>query len=424
MKNKKISLEKILLAKELFWEIIPTTPLVYSQRLSKKYDAEIFLKREDLNVVRSYKIRWAYYTINSLTDKEKKRWVVCASAWNHAQGFAFSCNKLKIKGTVFMPLTTLEQKVYKTKQFWWKYLDVVLIWDNFDEALKNAKEFEKKNKAVFIHPFDDERIIIWQATIWLEIYKQFEEKRLKSWQTEPDFIVCPVWWWWVISGLISVSELQKKKTKIIWSEPLWACSMKKSIECWENSTLSYIDVFVDWAAVWRVWDLNYEICNKYWLEIISCPENRVCSSILEYLKEDWIVTEPAWALSTDALKDLKDRIKGKTVVLIISWWNFDFERLPELKERSLKFEWLKKYFLINFPQRPWALKEFLNCLWDWDDIERFEYLKKSAKATAPVFIGIKTDNKNNWKNIEGKMTKMWFKYNDVTNDDLYFNLLV
>jgi len=391
---KSINLESIKKAKEIFWDFIQTTPLQYSHRLSKKYNAEIYLKREDLNQVRSYKIRWAFYVINSLSEKDKNKWVVCASAGNHAQWFAVSCNKLKIKWTVFMPVTTPEQKVYKTKQFW------------------------------FIHPFDDERIIIGQATIWLEIFKQFEDKKLKTWITEPDYIICPIWWGWVISGLISYTKLDNKKTKIIGAEPLWACSMKNSIECKVNTSLDSIDVFVDWAAVWRVWDINYEICNNYKLEIISCPENRISSTILEYLKEDGIVTEPAWALSTDALKDLKEKIEWKTIVLIISWGNFDFERLPELKERSLKYEWLKKYFLVNFPQRPGALKQFLECLWKDDDIERFEYLKKSAKNTAPVFIWIKTNNKKNWEHIFSKMEKMWFRYNDVTDDDLYFNLLV
>lgn len=421
---KNINLQNIIGAKKVFGDFIQTTPLQYSSRLSKKYNSEIYLKREDLNQVRSYKIRGAFYVINSLSEIEKKKWVVCASAGNHAQWFAFSCNKLKIYWTVFMPVTTPEQKVYKTRQFWWKYVDVVLHWDTFDEALKKAREFEKKNKLVFIHPFDDERIIIWQATIWLELFAQFEEKKWKELWENPDYIICPIWWWWVISWLISYVGLTNKNTKIIWAEPTWACSMKKSIECKTNSTLDSIDVFVDWAAVWKVWEINFETCNKYWLEVVSCPENRVSSTILEYLKEDWIVTEPAGALATDSLKDLKDKIEWKTVVVIVSWGNFDFERLPELKERSLKFEWLKKYFLINFPQRPGALKEFLECLWKNDDIERFEYLKKSAKNTAPVFIWIKTDNKKNWEAIFSKMEKNWFKYNDVTDNDLYFNLLV
>ena len=412
----KIKLKNIIKAKHDFWHFIETSPLTYSERLSKKYKANIYLKREDLQHVRSYKIRWAFNLINSLNDKEKKAWVVCASAWNHAQWVAITCSHLKINGTIYMPITTPEQKVYKTKQFWWEFVKVILVWDTFDEAFKESKKFEEKNWATFVHPFDDERIITWQATIGLEIYDELEK--------DPDYIICPIWWGWVISWLISITKDLEKKTKIIWAEPSWALSMKTSLEKWENTTLEKIEVFVDWASVARVWEKTFNIANDYWLKIIPCPENRVCSTILEYLKEDWIVIEPAWALSTDALKDIKDDIKWKNIVLIVSWSNFDFERLQEVKERSMKYEWLKRYFLVSFPQRPWALKDFLSCLWKHDDIARFEYLKKSNKNRAPVFIWIETDEKKNWEKITNKMNELWFKHRDVTEDELYFDLLV
>ena len=425
---KNITLENIKNAKKSFWDFISTTPLEYSERLSKKYKANIYLKREDLQPVRSYKIRWAFNKINSLTKEQKNAWVVCASAWNHAQWFAITCAHLKIKWAVFMQVTTPEQKVYKTKQFWWKYIEVFLIWDTFDEAFKASKEYQEKTGTSFVHPFDDPKTIEWQSTIALEIFEYFNKPSLntngRALDWFPDYIICPIWWWWVISWIISWTKVLSPKTKIIWAEPAWASAMKYSLERWTNSELEKIDIFVDWAAVKKEWDLTFEIAHDYNLEVVTCPENRVCSTILEYLKEDWIVIEPAWALSTDALKDLGDKVKWKTVVLIISWWNFDFERLPEVKERSMKYEWLKRYFVINFPQRPWALKDFLNCLWENDDIERFEYLKKSAKNNAPVFIWLKTDDKNNWKKITSKMEKMWFKYNDITDNDLYFDLLI
>ncbi len=410
----KLSIDNILQAKKDFWNFIKTTPLIKSERLSKIYDAEIYIKREDLQPVRSYKIRWAYNKINSLNQEEKNAWVVCASAWNHAQWVAITCNHLKIKWTIFMPITTPEQKVYKTKQFWWKFIEVVLIWDTFDDALKESFEFQNKTWASFIHPFDDIKVIEWQATVGLEIFEEIT----------PDYMICPIWWWWFISWQIIAKNLLSPNTKIIWAEPVWAKAMKESLKAWKLIELEHIEVFVDWAAVKKEWNLPFNICKKEWLNVIECPENRICSTILEFLKEDWIVVEPAWALATDSLKDLKNKIKGKKVVVIISWSNFDFERLPEIKERSLKFEWLKKYFLVNFPQRPGALKDFLSVLWSWDDIERFEYLKKSAKNTAPVFIWIKTNNQKNWNKIEKKMLKLGFKYNDVTNNELYFDLLV
>ena len=411
---KNITLEEILQAKHSFWDFIKTTPLIKSDRLSELYDAEIYIKREDLQPVRSYKIRWAFNKISSLTDQEKKAWVVCASAWNHAQWVAITCNHLKIKWTIFMPITTPEQKVYKTKKFWGDYVEVVLTWDTFDDALNKSFKFQENSWATFIHPFDDPKVIEGQATVWLEVFEEIE----------PDYYICPIWWGWFISGQIIAKNLMSPKTKIIWVEPVWAKAMKESLKAWKLIELEHIETFVDWAAVKKEWNLTFEICKNEKLEIIECPENRVCSTILEYLKEDWIVVEPAWALATDALKDLKDKIKWKKVVVVISWSNFDFERLPEIKERSLKYEWLKKYYLVSFPQRPWALKDFLNVLGEKDDIERFEYLKKSAKNTAPVFIWIKTDNPKNWKKIEENMLKSWFKFQDVTNNDLYFDLLV
>ena len=413
---KQIPLEKILKAKHKFWDFIKTTSLEYSDRLSKKYDAEIYLKREDLQPVRSYKIRGAFNLINSLSEEERNAWVVCASAWNHAQGVAITCKELKIHWVIYMPVTTPEQKVYKTRQFGWKYVKVVLVWDTFDEAFEASKKYEEKHWATFVHPFDDKRIIVWQSTIWLEIFDQLEES--------PDYIVCPIGWGWVVSWLINATHEISKKTKIIWAEPAWASSMKESIKKWKNTELEKIDIFVDWAAVKRVWNKTFWIAHDYKLKIVWCPENRVCSTILEYLKEDWIVVEPAWALATDALKDLHETIKWKRVVIIISWWNFDFERLNEVKERSMKYEWLKRYFIVSFPQRPWALKDFLNCLWPNDDIARFEYLKKSNKNKAPVFIWLETNDKKNWVEITDKMNNLWFKHKDVTEDELYFDLLI
>ncbi len=409
-----ITLDSIKKAKENFWTFIDNTPLIFSERLSKKYDAEIYIKREDLQPVRSYKIRWAFNKINSLNKQEKDAWVVCASAGNHAQWVAITCEHLKIKWTIFMPVTTPEQKVYKTKQFGGKYVEVILIWDTFDDALKASVEFQKKTAASFIHPFDDYKVIEWQATVSLEIFEKMS----------PDFLIAPIGWGGFISGQILAKNILSPETIIIWVEPVWASAMKKSLDKWENIELENIDVFVDWAAVKKEWEKTFEICKAENLEVIKAPENRICTTILEFLKEDWIVVEPAWALATDALKDLKNRIKGKKVVLIISGSNFDFERLPEIKERSMKYEWLKKYFLLSFPQRPWALKDFLWVLWEEDDIERFEYLKKSAKNTAPVFIWIKTSKKENWKKITENMQKLGFKYKDVTDDELYFDLLV
>ena len=410
-----VTLENITTAKYRFGKVVKNSPLMLSERLSKKYNADIYLKREDLQKVRSYKIRWAYNLISSLSESEKSKWVVCASAGNHAQGFALTCSELKISGKVYMPITTPEQKVYKTRQFGGDYVEIELIWDTFDSALIAAKKYEKQTWATFVHPFDDERIITGQATIWLEIYDELENI---------DMIVAPIWGGWVISWLITARNTLNKKTEIIGVEPSGAASMKISLERWENTTLENIDTFVDGAAVARVWEETFKICRENDIEVIDCPENRVCSTILEFLREDGIVLEPAGAIESDALKSLWSRLKWKKVVVIVSWWNLDFERLPEIKERSLRYEWKKRYYLVKFPQRPGALKDFLEFLGPDDDIARFEYMKKSNRNTAPVLIGIEALGNDNFENIEFSMRAWWFSYENITNNDMYFNLLV
>jgi len=237
---KEITLNSIKQAKKNFGDFIKTSPLEFSQRLSQKYDAEIYLKREDLQSVRSYKIRGAFNKINSLSEDEKKAGVVCASAGNHAQWVAITCAELRIKGTIYMPITTPEQKVYKTKQFGWDFVDVVLIWDTFDEALKASFDFQEKNWTTFVHPFDDIKTIEWQSTVSLEIFEKII----------PDYIICPIGWGWFISGQIIAKNFLNPETKIIGAEPVWASWMKKSLENWENTTLKNIDIFIDWAAVW------------------------------------------------------------------------------------------------------------------------------------------------------------------------------
>lgn len=410
-----ITLKDIIAAKLRFWKVVKDTPLQYSERLSKIYWAEIYLKREDLQKVRSYKIRGAYNLISSLSEQERKKWVVCASAGNHAQWFALSCCELKIQWVVYMPVTTPEQKVYKTKQFGGKYIQVHLIWDTFDQALISAQNYQNKTWATFVHPFDDVKIITGQATIWLEIYEKI---------SEPDIIICPIGGGWVISWIITARNLLYKNTEIIGVEPEWAASMMESLKAGKNNSLTKIDTFVDGASVARVWEHNFTICKENSIEVITCPENRICSTILEFLREDGIVLEPAWAIESDALKSLSGRIKGKKVVVIVSGWNLDFERLPEIKERSLRYEGKKRYYLVKFPQRPWALKSFLEFLGPDDDIARFEYMKKSNRNTAPVMIGIEALWNNNFEKIEQSMGEWWFSFENITNNDMYFNLLV
>jgi len=413
-----ISLKDVLKAQKLFdKEIVFHTPLEYNLSLSKRYNAEIYLKREDIQLVRSYKIRWSFNFINSLSKDERNLWVIAASAWNHAQWVALTCNNLKIKWTIFMPQTTPSQKIRKTKKFWWEYIEIKLVWDSFDEAYKNALKFSNETWWIFVHPFDDEKVIIWQATVWMEIIEDFKDQGI-------DYLLTPIWWWGLIAWVGSVFKEIMPLTKIIWVEPENAASMNLSVTNWKITSLDKANTIAEWTAVKTVWTKTFEIAKDIVDEFVSIPEWLIATTMLELLDDQWIILEWAGALSVAALEPIKDKIKGKKVVCILSWWNFDFAKLPEIQEISLKYLWLKRYFIVSFPQRPWALKEFLNTLWKWDDIVYFEYMKKTAKERWPALIWIETIDKDHFKNIIKSMEKHNIQFEDITENEMYFNFLV
>lgn len=400
------------------------TPLQYSERLSELYWFDVYLKREDLTPVRSYKIRWAFNMISQLSKEEKKKWIVTASAGNHAQWVALSCKKLWIHGTIFMPLTTPEQKIERTKDIWWEFVKVVLVWDTFDDSKWECIRFQEETWAVFIPPFDHEKIIEGQATVWAEI---FQQARTEIWDSV-SLVIAPIGWWWLISWLILAKRIWKETAQILWVEPQSAASMKEALSTWKNNGIEQIeDIFVDGACVKKVWDVPFKICSEEKIEVVTCPEDRISTTMLDLLNKDGVVTEPAWALSIDGLKWLPEgiieelkRTNGK-VVCVVSWGNFDFERLSEVKERSIKYEWLKKYYSVVFPQRPWALEEYLEECIDkslWDDIEFIRYKKKSPSQKAPVIFAIRTKNKERFKVIEAHMKKFGFNFTDETNNSL------
>ena len=362
-------------------KILEKTPLMRNVNLSERFEANVLLKREDLQVVRSYKIRGAYNKIRSLSAEETKGGVVCASAGNHAQGVAYSCNNLKIKGRIYMPVTTPNQKINQVKMFGKEYVEVILTGDTFDETNKAAIIDSKKRKMAFIPPFDDKKVIEGQATIGLEILEQTQEKI--------DYIFIPVGGGGLISGLGSYFKKLSPETKIIGVEPAGAPAMKTSLEKNENITLDKIDKFVDGAAVQRIGDLNFEIAKKVIDKVVTVPEGKVCTTILQLYNEEAIVVEPAGALTVSALDFFKEEIKGKNVICIVSGSNNDITRTEEIKERSLLYEGLKHYFLISFAQRAGALKEFVSeVMGANDDIVLFEYSKKTSREKGPALIGI------------------------------------
>ncbi|WP_405382015.1 threonine ammonia-lyase [Maribacter sp. LLG6340-A2] len=402
------ALNDVLQAAKTISEISDETPLTDSIRLSKQFNCQIRLKREDLQRVRSYKIRGAFNKISSLTREERNKGVICASAGNHAQGVAFACCHLKIKGTIYMPSVTPKQKVEQTKLFGGEWVDVVLQGDTFDDSSQAAKIHGDKTGKIFVHPFDDPKIIEGQATVGLELIEQTKKPI--------DYLFVCIGGGGLASGLISVFSQLSPNTKIIGVEPKGAPSMKTAMDLGEVVALEKIDKFIDGAAVKQVSSLTYPICNYYLDNMITVDEGKVCQTILDLYNRDAIVVEPAGALSIAALDEYKDEIVGKNVVCIIGGSNNDITRTAEIKERALLYGKLKHYFIIRFPQRPGALREFVvDILGPTDDITHFEYSKKSSRENAPAVVGIELKHPDDLKPLIERMKTNNF-YGDYIND--------
>lgn len=411
MKSKEIyfpSIDNIKKAALNLEGVAYKTPLNQNTNLSKQFAANIFFKREDLQVVRSYKIRGAYNKMSSLSDEEKQTGIVCASAGNHAQGVALSCKLLQIKGTIFMPSPTPNQKINQVKMFGEDFIEIVIEGDTFDDAFNAAKtECDAKNKT-FIHPFNDEKVIEGQATVGLEILEQTHQKI--------DYVFVAIGGGGLSSGLSTIFKYLSPETKIIGVEPLGAPSMQTSIRNKKNTYLEKIDPFVDGAAVKKVGDLNFAICQQNLEEVITIPEGKVCQTILDLYNKDAIVVEPAGALSVAALDFFADEIKGKNVVCIISGSNNDITRTAEIKERALLFANLKHYFIVKFPQRAGALKEFVaEILGPNDDITHFEYTKKNNRANGAAVVGLELKSSNDLLPLIQRMKENNF-FGDYLND--------
>ena len=396
-----ISLEKMYKAQHNIKGVVEQTPLVFMQNFSDRYRANIYFKREDLQVVRSYKIRGAYNKIQGLSKDELKNGIVCASAGNHAQGVAYACQKLKVHGTIFMPVTTPHQKIDQVKMFGRDFILIELFGDSFDDSKKAAIDFCNIHRSTFVHPFDDLEVIAGQGTVGLEI--------LNDSQSHIDFLFLPVGGGGLASGVGSVFNALSPATKIIGVEPVGAPSLTNSLEKGVNTTLSEIDNFVDGAAVKRIGELNFDICKDLLYSTDLICEGLICSTILKVYNENAMVVEPAGALSIAALEDYKDEIKGKTIVCVVSGGNNDITRMEEMKERALFYEGLKHYFIIKFPQRAGALKEFVvDVLGPNDDIAYFEYTKKHNRDKGPAVVGIELDSKDDFEPLLERMKQKGF----------------
>ncbi len=399
---------------------IDQTPLQLNQYLSEMHDANIWLKREDLSAVRSYKLRGAYsFFIRALADGDNSEFV-CASAGNHAQGFAHACRHFGKKGWVFMPVTTPAQKITKTKSFGENFVEVTLVGDTFDESNHQARKFCEERGATYVPPFDDVQVILGQASIAAEINSQLPEK------ISIDLLVMPVGGGGLAAGLTSYLRGQVPDENFVFVEPDGAPSFHKSLVAGERVTLSEMDSFVDGAAVGQIGAETFARLQRFNSEqVVLAPTNGVCETMIEMLNIEGIVLEPAGALSIDALKRLPaEAIQGKNIICIVSGGNFDFERLPEVKERALKFAGLKKYFILQMPQRPGALKDFLYMLGPDDDIARFEYMKKSARNHGSVLIGIETKAPKNFDILTNKFEDAGLRFQDITENEIVANLVI
>jgi threonine dehydratase len=412
-----IEINEIYNTQERLKTVVTKTQYHESLGLSRLYNAAIFLKREDLQVVRSYKIRGAYNKISQLADSEKKLGVVCASAGNHAQGVAHSCFLLNLQGTIFMPSTTPRQKVKQVEFFGKDNINIILQGDTFDDAYKSAMGFSKDNNIPFIPPFDDKDVIAGQATIGLEILDQTE--------VAIDYLFIPIGGGGLAAGLVSVFKQLSPKTKLIGVEPTGAPSMKTSLVNGKNTTLENIEKFVDGAAVKRVGELNFEICKDHLDDVILVPEGKVCATLLSLYNEEAMVVEPAGALSIAALDFYKDKIEGKSCCCIVSGSNNDITRTEEIKERALFYEGKKHYFLIQFPQRPGALKDFVNnVLGVNDDITYFQFAKKNNRESGPAVVGIELTNPSDLERIIKQLNRLNFKHEYLNQNSSWFNLFI
>lgn len=397
--------------------IVRLTPIEFSQRLSDLFQARIYFKREDLQEVRSYKIRGAYNLMSNLTEEEKKLGVVCASAGNHAQGVAYSASKLGIKAVIFMPVVTPLQKISKVKSFGGEYVEIKLTGTNYDESSKAAKEFCKEKNAVFVHPFNDYRVMSGQGTVGKEIFEYFGK--------DLNYVLVPIGGGGLISGLATYIKSQSPKTKIIGVEPMGAASMAASVKAGKIISLESIDTFADGVAVRTVGDKTFEIVKGLVDDFVIVPEGKICTTMIELYQNEGIVAEPAGALSIAALDFLKEKIRAKAVVCILSGGNNDIMRYPEIMEKSLTYEGLKHYFLINFAQKPGQLRKLVDsCLGPTDDIVRFEYIKKTSKEMGPALVGIELAKKEDLDPLFGKMDKAEINYTKITASDLLYSYLI
>lgn len=414
---KTMAVENVLIAHHFLKDVVVHTPLQKNDYLSEKYGATIYFKREDLQHVRSFKLRGAYYKIKKIEPDAREKGVVCASAGNHAQGVAYACAHLKIQAKIFMPKTTPKQKIGQVRMFGREYVEIILAGDTFDDSAVSALAYCEEHDMIFIHPFDDLDVMAGQGSVAVEIMNDIEEPI--------DFIFGSIGGGGLMSGVSTYVKNLSPNTQVIGVEPAGAASMKAAMTQGFPVTLESIDKFVDGAAVQCVGQETFNVCSNYLDDVITVPEGKVCTTILDLYNKHAIIAEPAGALPVAALDYYADKIRGKSVVIIISGGNNDIGRMQEIKEKSLLHEGLLYYFIVNFPQRAGALRQFLSeVLGPTDDITHFEYTKKNNKESGPALVGIEVLDRDDYPELLQRMKANGFEYKEVNKDSTLFGLLV
>lgn len=404
------TLQDIYAAKETLEGVAVRTPFEKLENFSALLDGQLFAKREDLQAVRSYKLRGAFNKIAGLPQEIRNKGIICASAGNHAQGVAFACQRLNMSCRIFMPVTTPGQKLQQVGRLGEGHADIILTGDTYDQSYETALAESLKTGQPFIHPFDDLAIIHGQATVALEIMEQTSDPI--------EYLFIPVGGGGLAAGSALVFKELSPNTRLIGVEPEGAPSMKAAFEAGKPVTLDKIDSFTDGAAVKRVGKLNYSICRELLDEIITVPEGLICETILKLYNENAIVTEPAGALALAGALIMKSKLWGLNTAVIISGGNNDITRFPEIRERALLYSNLKHYFIVRFPQRPGALRQFVEeVLGPDDDIVHFEYSKKTSRENGPALIGIELKRAEDFEPLMARMKERNF-FSEYVNDRL------
>lgn len=412
-----VSAKDIEVAAGVLAKVASKTPLQKSERLSSEVGRPVYLKREDLQICRSFKVRGAYVRMAAMDEDERKAGVVCASAGNHAQGVAYACSKLGIKGTIFLPASTPRQKRKRIATIGGKWVEPVIVAGDFDEANRVAAAAAKEGGKVYVHPYDDPYTIAGQGSIAVDLDSQLP--------ADTDMVLIPVGGGGLIAGMATWLKAHRPGIRIVGVESAGAASMKAALQAGNPVSLERVDSFVDGTAVGRSGDLTYQIVRELVDDIVVVPEGAVCTEMLDLYHSEGVIAEPAGALASAAARNFLPQIPNGSVVCLVSGGNNDLSRYAEVTERSGRYEGLRHYFLVTFNQEPGALRSFLNdVLSDGEDIVYFQYTKKNNRDTGPALVGIELPDSTDIKGLRRRMAASPLQVQEIDPSSQIFKILV